>query len=285
MFVVFTHIDKLKKEQREEFRRKMKGWLGYNSQRWGGGRWSTGVGVGGGFSLINSLSNTVTSLQGEDITVTYNQPPSSSSASSATATNQAQAAFDLQQLSGETVPLMPLVLGCYFVNCLSGDGVGSLKKALLRVASGSSEACSSFSGLQAIGQEIPNTYSQVEQLIRELRYMYICVYVCVCVCTYVHSCTLIYSHITYVCAHTHNTTRTHTRTRTRTHAHTHITHIYMYTHIHSHTCTYVRTHTHSHTHTHTHTHTLTYKEELPQDSQGRGAEGVLHTHRAHVHSS
>ena len=80
-----------------------------------------------------------------------------------------------------------------------------------------------------------------------------------CVHAYMQTCT-IHIHMAdtqYIHTHTHTPTHTHTHTHTLTHSLTHTTDIYTHnTYMHAHTCD---THTHTHViHTHTHTHTPTH---------------------------
>ena len=148
VIVVFTHMDIFKsRESMQDFRRRMTHWLEYNNKRFETSN--------GAFSLIASMTETITSLQGEEMLSSYEPPPE---------------AFQLQEVCGDIVPLMPLVLKVAFVNNVTGDGVQSLRKLLYKMASGVlPSGVSDFTGLQIMGEEIPTRYYHVEQLVRQLR--------------------------------------------------------------------------------------------------------------------
>ena len=148
MIVVFTQIDKFKsREQRDQFKRKAVHWLEYNNKQC-----DSSVGT---LSLLTSVTQSVKSLQGEEMLSSYDPP---------------QEAFELQELAGDTIPLMPLVLKVHFVSSMTGEGVANLKKNLYRTASATlHQNLPTSSGFQIIGQEIPTVYAQVEHLVRQLR--------------------------------------------------------------------------------------------------------------------
>ena len=151
VIVIFTQIDKFKsREQRDQFKRRALHWLEYNNKQCDS---STGT-----LSLLTSVTESVKSLQGDEMVSSYDPP---------------QEAFELQELAGDTIPLMPLVLKVHFVSSLTGEGVTNLRKNLYRMASGSLlQNLTSFSGFHIIGQEIPTAYAQVEHLIRQLRHKF-----------------------------------------------------------------------------------------------------------------
>ena len=66
-----------------------------------------------------SFSQSARNLQGEEVLSSYKAP---------------QEAFDMEKLAGEDIPLMPLVIKVHFVNNLTGDGVGNVRKTLYKVS-------------------------------------------------------------------------------------------------------------------------------------------------------
>ena len=149
VIVVFTHMDKLHpRERKEEFRRQTTQWLDYHNNQ--------GDSSNGAFSLMSSMSQSVRSLQGEDMLSSY-EPP--------------QEVFDMQELCGEVIPLMPLVIKAHFVSSTTGENIPSLRKTLYRVASGAyhHHLVGGFHGFRLIGQLVPTVYCQVEYLMRQLR--------------------------------------------------------------------------------------------------------------------
>lgn len=148
VIVVFTHMDGFKtREAKDEFKRRVTHWLEYNNKRFDPSN--------GAFSLMVSMSQSVKSLQGDEIFSSYDPPP--------------QEVLDMQQMCEDIVPLMPFVIKVHFVNRLTGEGISNLRKTLYRVACGGVPLLSDFPGFQLIGQEIPTVFAQVEQLIRNMR--------------------------------------------------------------------------------------------------------------------
>ena len=148
VIVVFTHIDTFKlREQKEEFKRRVIQWLGYHNSRFDS--------TNGAFSLMSSMSQTVRTLHGEEALSSYEPPPE---------------AFNVQDVCGDTIPLMPLVIKAHFVSNMTGDGLPKLRKTLYKAATGSlTQGILNFPGFQMIGQEVPAVYANVESLIRQSR--------------------------------------------------------------------------------------------------------------------
>lgn len=67
-------------------------------------------------------TTSVRSLQGEEMLTSYEA-------------DVPQEAFDIQEMKGPDIPLMPLVLGIHFVSNTSGEGIQNLKKTLYKVSS------------------------------------------------------------------------------------------------------------------------------------------------------
>jgi len=79
-------------------------------------------------------------------------------------------AFDMQEVCGDPIPLVPLILKAHFVNNVTGEGVQSVKKTLYKLASGSlRQDVLNFPAFQMIGHEVPAVYVNIELLIRQLR--------------------------------------------------------------------------------------------------------------------
>ena len=148
VIVVFTHMDTFKlREQKEEFKRRVIQWLDYHNSRFDS--------TNGAFSLMSSMSQTVRTLHGEEVLSSYEPPPE---------------AFNVQDVGGDTIPLMPLVIKAHFVSNMTGDGLPKLRKTLYKAATGSlTQGILNFPGFQMIGQEVPAVYANVESLIRQLR--------------------------------------------------------------------------------------------------------------------
>ncbi len=147
VIVAFTHMDTFKsRELSQEFRRGIIQWLDYNIKQ--------SDSTNGAFSLLASMTETVQSLQGEEMLSSY-EPIN---------------AFRMQELCGDLIPVMPFVLKVVFVNNVTGDGVQHLRKCLYKVASGIlPHGVAEFPGLQVVGQNVPSLYTTVEHLVRQLR--------------------------------------------------------------------------------------------------------------------
>lgn len=135
------------REQKDEFRRRAVQWLEINNKKFDS--------TNGAFSLVSSMSQSVRTLQGEDMLSSY-EPPLE--------------AFDMQEVCGDPIPLVPLILKAHFVNNVTGEGVQSVKKTLYKLASGSlHQDVLNFPAFQMIGHEVPAVYINIELLIRQLR--------------------------------------------------------------------------------------------------------------------
>ena len=156
VMLVFTHMDRLAtREAKDSFRKSTTRWL--NS-------WEELVRRGQRVHSSSSVAapQGVKNLYGEEITSSLEsvqgKPPGGTGGE------------ELEPPPAEDLPLLPAVHRVFFVNAVTGDGVGSLRKCLLKIASGSlSQEIASFSGFRLIGRDIPNVYVQVEQLVRHLR--------------------------------------------------------------------------------------------------------------------
>lgn len=108
------------------------------------------------FTLLSSTMQTVKSLQD---TSTFDRH---------TLYNPPQQAFDRQEYSGNSIPLMPLVLqNPYFVSCSNNDGISQLRKTLYRIGTGSFQ--SSLPSLNTIIIDVPNVYIHIINLIKQLQ--------------------------------------------------------------------------------------------------------------------
>lgn len=145
--VAFTHMDTFKtREQNQEFRRGIIHWLDYNNKQ--------NESSSGAFSLLASMTETLKSLQGDEMLSSY----------------EPRNPFKIQELGGDIIPLMPVVLKVVFVNNVTGDGVQSLRKYLYKIASGVlPHGLAEFQGLQIVGRTVPLVYANIEQLIRRVR--------------------------------------------------------------------------------------------------------------------
>ena len=135
------------REQKEEFKRRTVQWLEIHNKRFDS--------TNGAFSLMSSMSQSVRTLQGEDMLSSYEPPVE---------------AFDMQEACGDPIPLVPLIMKVHFVNNATGEGVQNVKKTLYKLACGSlQQDILDFPGFQMIGQEVPAMYTNVELLVRQLR--------------------------------------------------------------------------------------------------------------------
>lgn len=66
-----------------------------------------------------SLTDSVRSLQGRDVLTSYEAPP--------------QQAFEMQEVIGEEIPLMPLIIKVHFISTTTGEGIPNLRKTLYKV--------------------------------------------------------------------------------------------------------------------------------------------------------
>lgn len=152
VIIVFTHIDKFTtREQRDSFRKDVIEWL----HSW------EGVIRKGRSRTASSIPQGVKNLYGDDMTSSFESLQGKISGG---------VLDDREVPPAEDLPLLPAIHRVFFVNAVTGDGVGSLRKCLLKITSGSlSQEIASFSGFQMIGREIPTVYIQVEQIVRHLR--------------------------------------------------------------------------------------------------------------------
>ena len=128
------------REQKDEFRRRAVQWLEINNKKFDS--------TNGAFSLVSSMSQSVRTLQGEDTLSSY-EPPLEP--------------FDMQEVCGDPIPLVPLILKAHFVNNVTGEGVQSVKKTLYKLASGSlHQDVLNFPAFQMIGHEVPAVYINIE---------------------------------------------------------------------------------------------------------------------------
>ena len=149
VIIVFTHLDKFpSREQKDGFRREVIQWLH---------SWEATVQKGN--HAPSAVPQGVKNLSGEDITSSFESQP----ASGATL-------LDNHETPGEYSPLFPFVHRVFFVNPVTGDGTGALRKCLVKIATGSlSQELAVFSGFQMIGRDIPSTYIHIEAIVRHLR--------------------------------------------------------------------------------------------------------------------
>ena len=152
--LVFTHLDKFpSRDARESYKRRVVQWLH---------SWQQGVHRGHS-QFFAPLPQSVKNIFGDDLASSLEAPPTKSSAAAATGEE-----VDSQQT--DDLPLLPNIHRVYFVNAVSGDGVGPLRKCLVKIASGSlAPELTGFSGFRMIGREVPAVYGQVELLLRHLR--------------------------------------------------------------------------------------------------------------------
>ena len=145
MILVFTHIDKFStREQRDGFKRDVARWLQ---------SWQKSVMDKSRPHSLSAIPQSVKNIFGEDLAC--------SSVASAT---------EEQVSPGEDLPLLPSIHRVFFVNAGTGDGVGALRKCLVKMASGSlTPELTGFSGFRMIGRDIPAVYVTVEQIVRQLR--------------------------------------------------------------------------------------------------------------------
>ena len=153
MILVFTHMDKLAtRERRDGFKRDVVHWLH---------SWQKSVLDKNRPHSLSSLPQSVKNIFGEDLASSFESQPSKPSVASAT---------DEQESPGEGLPLLPNVHKVFFVNAVTGDGVGALRKCLIKIASGSlTPELTGFSGFRMIGRDIPTMYVTVELIVRQLR--------------------------------------------------------------------------------------------------------------------
>ena len=65
-----------------------------------------------------SLTDSVRSLQGRDVLTSYEVP---------------QQAFEMQAVTEEEIPLMPLIIKVHFISTVTGEGIPNLRKTLYKV--------------------------------------------------------------------------------------------------------------------------------------------------------
>ena len=110
---------------------------------------------------LSAIPQSVKNIFGEDLASSFESQPSKPSVASAT---------EEQVSPGEDLPLLPSIHKVFFVNAGTGDGVGALRKFLVKMASGSlNPELTGFSGFRMIGRDIPAVYVTVEQIVRQLR--------------------------------------------------------------------------------------------------------------------
>ena len=153
MILVFTHVDKFStREQRDGFKRDVVRWLHL---------WQKSVTDKSHSHSLAAIPQSVKNIFGEDLASSFESQPSKPSVASAT---------EEQESPGEDLPLLPSIHKVFFVNAATGDGVGALRKCLVKIASGSlTPELTGFSGFRMIGRDIPAVYVTVEQIVRQLR--------------------------------------------------------------------------------------------------------------------
>lgn len=96
----------------------------------------------------------------------------------------------MQEVAGEDIPLMPLVIKTLFISCSTGENLSNVRKLLYKVrghrnilakstikwmvfaqiaSTGHVMSSSSITHFSLVGQEVPTSYVTTEQLIRQLR--------------------------------------------------------------------------------------------------------------------
>ena len=153
MILVFTHTDRFpSREQREGFRREVVGWLH---------SWQLLAARKGRSHSVAAIPQSIRNIFGEDLASSFEAQPQKPSLVSA---------VDEEESAAEDLPLLPNVHRVFLVNAVTGDGVGALRKCLVKIVSGSlSPELAGFSGFQMIGRDIPQMYIQVELMVRHLR--------------------------------------------------------------------------------------------------------------------
>lgn len=149
LVVVFTHLDTLTRDEKEEVKRKRTDWLKYNLTL------NEKAENSPSFALLSStMSQTVKSLQDTEHRHSFYEAP--------------QRAFEVQEYSSDVIPLMPYLLcNPFFVSNQSGDGMSQLRKTLYRIGAGLFRT--TLPSLLMLGLEIPTVYVQIENLIRQLK--------------------------------------------------------------------------------------------------------------------
>ena len=155
VILVFTHMDRfVSREQKDTFRRRTQQWLQHQEKQF---RMMTRS-----YSFGAASSHSIRNLQGQELTNSCDSPLMLDQLS--------REPSDFQVPAGDKVPLFPLIHQVFFINALAGDGMSPLRKSIIKIASGSlPPTLAGFSGFKMIGADVPTTFVQVEQILRQLR--------------------------------------------------------------------------------------------------------------------